>query len=135
MSVLKKLNFPSRLTAGIAMELILTFLLLIPAAMIMNRQLLGNYASAILPPVVAGLAVFLTAMVLVKVQKKQPYAMGAALGGAYVLLAAVLCALGGPSCEFGRWILWLGLAAVVGGLLGANAFAGKKNQKRRHRRR
>ena len=80
--------------------------------------------------VLAGIAVF--AVVLwVSRARGQPLPAAGIVGGGFVLLAALLCALGGIRSSFGPWLSHLALAVGTGALLGAVMSLRKKGRGRR----
>lgn len=134
MSVLKKMSFMACAAAGTAAELLFTLILLLPVSVLVNKQLLEEEICRILPMIAAGISVFLSEIIMARTRKKQALAMGGVLAGLYIVLASLLCVLGGTNCEFGYWLLWLSTAVLAGGVMGAAAVSGNKRKRMRYKR-
>ena len=133
MSFLKKRSFAAAAAIGEGCALILTALLLLPVAWGVSASLLPQTAGALCAPAAAGLAVLLTTAVIAKVRARQALATGGAIGGVYVTLAALLCALGGAKSAFGLWLAYLAAAVAVGVLAGALLSVRQNRHKKRRR--
>ena len=133
MSILKKKSFTLTVAIGLGAALIFTALLLLPTALLIHKEVLDLTAGWLCAALAAGLGVFVSTAVIVKVRGRQALATGGALALGYVLLAALLCALGGSGFSFGAWLIRLSCAVAAGGLAGAMVSIGK-NTRRKSRR-
>ncbi len=133
MSFLKKWSFGLCVTAGEGCALALTALLLLPAAWAVSAQALPLQAGLPLPYIAAGLAVLAPTAAIGRVRGRQALAMGGAIAGGYILLAALVCALGGAKCAFGPWLGILAAAVGAGALAGALLSVRQNRHKRRRR--
>lgn len=133
MSFFKKKSFALCASVGEGCALVLTALLLLPLAWAVSCRLLPRSAGGICVPAAAGLAVLLSTAVIARTRGKQAMATGGAIGGGYVALAVLLCALGGAKNAFGLWLAYLAGAAAAGALGGALlAVRQNRHKKRRH---
>lgn len=132
-SVLKKKSFAVCVAAGEGCAIVLTLLLMLPMAGAVYGELLTEEMAWLCGPVAAAVSVFVPTLILAKIRKRQLLAIGGAIALGYVLLAALLCALGGGRCAFGMWLCWLAVAAAVGGLAGALLCVRQNTHKRRRR--
>ena len=133
MSILKKKSFPLTVAIGLGAALVLTALLLLPIALLIHKEVLGLNMGWLCAPLTAGLGIFVSTAVIVKARGRQALATGGALALGYVLLAALVCALGGSGFAFGPWLIRLSCAVAAGGLAGAMVSIGK-NTRRKSRR-
>ena len=133
MSILKKKSFTLVAAIGLGTALVLTALLLLPMALLIHKEVLGLSMGWLCAALSAGLSVFLSTAVIVKARGRQALATGAVLAGGYVLLAMLLCAMGGSGFSFGPWLIRLLIAVIVGGLVGAMV-AIRQNTRRKRRR-
>ena len=83
----------------------------------------------------AGLAVFIVVFILGRARGRQAMSAGGIIAGGTILLAALICALGGKGFDFGPWLLHLSAAAAAGGVIGAvmSIRPHTKNRRRHHR--
>lgn len=133
MAKLKKLNLPAACGVGLCAALALTALLCIPGAVVIDRGALPLDLAPVWATAAAGLAVFAAALLLSKVRGRQALPAAGAVAGGYILLAAVLCALGGDKSGFGPWLWKLAIAVMSGALLGA-VLSIRQNPHRKRRR-
>ena len=133
MSFLKKSSFAAAAAMGEGCALVLTALLLLPVAWAVSGEVLPLAAATLCAPAAAVLAVLVPTAVIAKVRARQALATGGAIGGMYVALAALLCALGGGKSAFGLWLACLAGAAAVGALAGALLSIRQNRHKKRRR--
>lgn len=133
MSFLKKRPFALCAAIGEGCALILTALLLLPAAWAVSAEALPMEAGAALPFAAAALAVFVSTAVLARLRGRQALATGGAVGGGYILLAALACALSGEKGAFGLWLAWLAAAVLAGAVAGALVSVRQNRHKKRRR--
>ena len=133
MSFFKKRPFAVCAAVGEGCALILTALLLLPAAWAVSSEMLPERLCLPAAIAAAGLAVLLPSAVIARIRGREAVPLAGAIGGGYILLAAVACALGGEKSAFGPWLLYLAGAAVAGALLGA-VLSVRQNRHKKHRR-
>lgn len=133
MSILKKKSFTLTIAIGLGCALVLTALLLLPMALLIHKEVLGQGMDWLCAVLAAGLGVFVSTAVIVKARGRQAMATGGAIALGYVLLAALMCALGGQGFAFGPWLIRLTAAAAIGGLAGAMVSI-RQNTRRKKRR-
>ena len=133
MSFLKKKSFAACVAMGEGCALALTALLALPFAWAIRAEALPQSLGWILAAVCAGVGVLVPTAVIGRAGGRQAMATGGALGGGYVILAALGCALGGGRCAFGPWLGAL-TAAVAAGVLLGTLLSIRQNAHRRRRR-
>ena len=133
MSIFKKKSFSVSVAIGEGAALVLTALLLLPMAMLIHRQVLGQNAGWLCAAAAAGISVFISTAVIARARGRQALATGGSIALGYALLAALLCALSGSGAGFGMWLVWLS-AAVTVGALGGVLLSARRNTRRRKRR-
>ena len=133
MSILKKKSFTLTVAIGLGAALVLTALLLLPMALLIHKQALGLTMGWLCAALAAGLSVFIPTAVIVRVRGRQALATGGALALGYVLLAALVCALGGSGFAFGSWLIRLAVAVTAGGLAGSMVSIGQNTRRKRRR--
>ena len=131
MSFLKKSSFAVAAAIGEGCALVLTALLLLPVAWAVSGEMLPETAGALCAPAAAGLAILAPTAVIARTRGRDALATGGAIGGVYVALAALLCALGGANCTFDMRLAYLAGAAAAGALLGALVSVRQNRHKRR----
>lgn len=133
MSFLKKRSFAVCAAIGEFCALLLTALLLLPAAWAVSAEALPMEAGLLFPFIAAALAVLITTAVIARVRGSQALATGGAIGGGYILLAALACALSGEKGAFGLWLAYLSGAVILGALIGAVLSVRQNRHKKRRR--
>ena len=133
MSVLKKKSFPICIAVGVTCALALTVLLLLPFAWAIHGEALGENMQWPCCLVAAWISVFVPTIIIAKTRGRQALATGGAIASGYVVLAALLCALGGKDYAFGMWLVWLAAVAAAAGLIGA-VLSLRQNRRRKRRR-
>ena len=131
MSFLKKQSFPLSAAIGEGCALLLTAALLLPAAWAVSAELLPLEAGPMLACAAAGLAVLVPTAVIARARGQQALITGGAIGGGYILLTALACALGGEKSAFGAWLATLAGAVLLGALAGALLSVRQNRHKRR----
>lgn len=119
---------------GIAVSVVLTALICLALTPLFLRGAVPLERTDIIAPLASGIAVFAAVLFLAKTRGKQAMPTAGIVAGGVVLLAAVLCALGGRRFAFGAWLWHAAAAAAAGALLGAVMSIRKKSGKRRRRR-
>ena len=132
MSFFKKRSFAVCAAVGEGCALVLTALLMLPAAWAVSAELLPLEAGSICAAAAAGLSVLLTTAVIARARGREALASGGAIGGGFVVLAALACALGGAKNAFGLWLAYLAGAVAAGALAGALLSVRQNRHKRRH---
>lgn len=132
MSFLKKKSFALCAGIGVGCALALTALLALPFALAIRAEALPQGLGWIFASVCAAAGTLIPTAVIGRARGRQTMAVGGALGGGYVILAALGCALGGDKCAFGPWLGALTAAVAAGALLGA-LLAVRQNTHRRRR--
>ncbi len=120
---------------GLAAAVILTALLCLALTPIITRGILPPESASSAGCVSAGLAVFAAVYYVSKSRGRQAMPTAGIIAGGYLLLAALVCALGGSGFEFGAWLGRDAVAAGLGAFLAAVMSIGKKPVKRNRRRR
>ena len=133
MSFFKKKSFAVCAAIGVGGALILTALGLLPVTWAVIREVLPEGSGGVCAAIVAGLSVLAATAVVVRGRGREALATGGVIGGAYVLLAALLCALGGSKSAFGPWLAYLTGAVLIGALAGALVSVRQNKHKRRRR--
>ena len=133
MSVLKKKSFALCAAIGEGAAIVLTLLLLLPVAAVVNSGTVGEQTGAIAVNICAGVGVLVPTLVIARARGQQALATGGAIALCYVVLAGVCCALGGGNAAFGMWFAWLAAAVAAGGLIGALLSIRQKSHRKRRR--
>ena len=133
MSFLKKKPLWFCAAAGTLCAAALTALLLMPFAWAIRGELLPESAGWLCAALSAGLGTLIPTAVIARVRRRQAMAIGAAIAGGCIALAALGCALGGEGYAFGLWLGALALALLAGGLAGA-LLAARRTGRKKHRR-
>ena len=133
MSFLKKRSFALCAAVGTACALALTALLALPVAWAIRSEVLPQSGGWICAAVCALLAVLAVTAAVARIRGRQAMALGGAVAGGYVTLAALACALGGAACAFGPWLGALAAAAAAGALAGSLLSLRRKGRRRRRR--
>ena len=133
MTFFKKRSFPVSAAVGEGCALALTALLCLPLAWATIRELLPEAAGGLCAAAAAGLSVMAVTAVIGRSRGREALATGCAIGGGYVLLAALLCALSGGKGAFGPWLGYLCAAVFAGGSAGAMVSVRQKTHKKRRR--
>ena len=81
----------------------------------------------------AGLGVFTAVTAAVRLRGRQPMQTAGIVCGGFLLLEALMCALGGESCAFGGWLASTAAAAAAGAFAGAVMSLLKTGRGRRRR--
>ena len=119
---------------GLGAAAALTALLCLAMTPLIMRGAVPLDRADILAQSASFLSVFAAVLFLAKSRGRQAMPTAGIVAGGYILLAALLCALGGRSCAFGPWLLREGAAATAGALLGA-VMSIRQPQRRRRKRR
>ncbi len=119
LSFLKKRSFAVCAAMGVGGALALTALLMLPGALLVGGETLPERYGWIYALGAAGLSVLAVTAIIGRARGREVLATGGAVAAAYVLLAALLCALGGKNCAFGMWLACLAGAVAAGGAAGA----------------
>ena len=133
MSKLKKLNLPAAGGIGRGLAVLMTVLLCIPGAAVINGGILPLAACDGWACGAAGVAVFAATMMLGKLRKRQALPTAGIIAGGYILLCAALCAFGEEGSAFGPWLGRLLCAVAAGGVLGAVMSIRQNPHKKRRR--
>ena len=133
MTFLKKRSFIVCVAIGLGCALVRTALLCLPIAWAQAKEVLPETAGGAAAAAAAGLSVLVPTAVIVKSRGREALATGGAIGGAYVVLAALLCALAGSKSAFGTWLVVLAAAVLLGGLVGAMVSIRQNTHKKRRR--
>lgn len=131
MQKLKKKGLALSAAIGLACAVALTALLCLPFAAAVCRGVLPLSGAFIWAATAAGLGVFIATLLIARTRQRQALPTGGIIGGGFVLLCALLCALGGRGFTFGVWLLWLAGAVLLSGLLGAIMSIGQNKHKKR----
>ncbi len=119
---------------GLGCAVVLTGLFCLPFAAAVYHQALPLESAWMWAVLSAGLSVFVTTLVIARLRQRQALPTGGCIAGGFLLLAALVCALGGEGFLFGTWLLWLGGAVALGGLLGAVMSIRQNSHKKRRSR-
>lgn len=133
MSKLRKMNLPAAGGIGLCAAVLLTVLLCIPGAAMINGGLLPLSTCAVWAYAAAGISVFAATLTMTRLRKRQAMPTAGIIAGGYILLSAALCAFGGEGTAFGRWLWQLILAVAAGGLVGAVMSIRQNPHKKRRR--
>lgn len=133
MMIFKKRSFIVCAAIGEGCALVLTALLCLPIAWALTKEALPETAGGIAAAAAAGLSVLVPTAVIVRSRGRETLATGGAIGGAYLALAALLCALSGSRSAFGPWLVYLAAAVLLGGLAGAMVSLRQNTHKKRRR--
>ena len=133
MSFLKKKSFAVCAAIGEGAAVLLTLVLLLPVAFMINKGTAGEELGCIAASVCALISVLVPTVVIVRARGQQALATGGAIALGYIILAALCCALGGSRSAFGMWLVWLAAAVAAGGLIGA-MLSIRRNSHRKKRR-
>ena len=115
----KKLGLLPASAAGVAAAVVLTALLCLTLTPVFTREYLPLDRVGAVAVLAAGASVLIAVRMTAALRPRQTLATAGCVAVGYLLLAALVCALGGPRFAFGPWLLRLGGAAVAGSLLGA----------------
>lgn len=126
------MNLPVSACVGLAGAVLLTLLLCVPGALIIDRGILPLSACPYWAAGAAGLAVFFAALVIAGVRKRQTLPTAGALAGGYVVLSLLLALIMGGSLA-GGWLIRLVIAVAAGGFLGAVMSIRQNPHKKRRR--
>ncbi len=118
---------------GEGCALALTAVLLLPVAWAVIRELLPEGVGGGCAAGIAGISVWGATVFIVRCRGREALATGGIIAGAYVLLAALACALGGDKCAFGLWLAYLTAAVLAGALAGALMSVRQNTHKKRKR--
>lgn len=133
---LKKSGLALSAGIGLVAALGMTALFCLGAAALIRRGTLPMQTADVCASVSAGVAVWITVWSITRMRGRQALPTAACIAGGYVLLAALLCAMGGEKSTFGAWLWWLSAAVSGGGLLGAvMSIRQNTHKKRRGRKR
>ena len=133
MSFLKKKSFAVCAAIGEGAAIVLTLLLLLPVAAVVNQGTLGEATASVVSAVCAGISVLIPTVVIARARGKEALATGGAIALGYLALAALCCALGGSGAAFGMWLAWLAVSVAAGALIGA-MLSVRRNSRRKKRR-
>lgn len=134
MSGLKKMGLLPLCLAGIAATAALTALICLALASLILRGALPQGAGPKCAEAAVGISIFISVWITARLRGRQPMAAAGVIAGGTVLLAALVCALGGPGFDFGPWLLRLAAWAMAGGIIGAVMSLRNRTPKRRRRR-
>jgi len=135
MSGFKKLGLLPSCMIGIAAAIAGTVLLCLVLTPLFLRGLLPLGSGSECACAAAGVAVFAAVFLTARLRGRQAMPMAGIIIGGTVLLAALLCALGGSRTDLGSWLLRLVAAAAAGGIIGAVMSIHSRTAKRRRPRR
>ena len=132
MSSLKKWSLPAAAGAGIAAVILLTVLLCLPGAALIDREVLPLSSAPYWAAGSACAAACAATLAVCKIRKRQtlPTAASIAAGAA---LFDLLCAVIGGAEAVGPWMIRLLFALFTGGLLGAVLSIRQNAHKKRRR--
>lgn len=129
-NILKKKGLVPAAAMGLGGALLLTALLCLVLAAVIHHETLPLSAAGLCAAIAAGLSVFAATLVISRLRGRQAMPTAGIIAGGFVLLAALICALGGRGFDFGPWLLRLCIAAAAGGLLGAVMSIGQNPHKK-----
>ncbi len=118
-NMLKKKGLLPAAAIGLGAALGMTALLCLGAAALIHNGALPMSAAGLLAVSAAGVSIWGAVLTVSRIRGRQAMPTVGVIAGGFLLLAALLCALGGEKASFGPWLWQLGLAALAGGLLGA----------------
>ena len=131
----KKLGLLPSCLFGVLAVIVLTLLLCLALTPAILRGTLPPESGSVCAAASAGLAVFAVVFLLSRARGRQAMPAAGIVAGGTVILAALLCAMGGKGFSFSPWLLRLAAAAVTGGILGAVMSIRPRNGTRRAYRR
>ena len=131
MSGWKKRGLVPGCLIGLGAAVLLTALIALAETPLFLRGLLPTDRVGLCAWAAAGLAAFVSVLVIARLRGRQAMPTAGIVAGGYILLAALLCALGGGRCAFGPWLLWTAVSAAAGALLGAVMSIRKRGSRRR----
>ena len=131
MSAWKKLGLLPASAAGLGIAIVLTALLCFALTPVFTKEVLPLDRANAAALLAAGLSILVAVRLTTGLRRKQTLATAGCIAGGYLLLAALVCALGGQRFDFGLWIVRLASAALAGGLLGAIMSLRSSPKKRR----
>lgn len=120
---------------GLGFAIVLTAVICLAMTPLILREWIPVGQSGMCSMIASGISVFAAVSILSRLRGRQALATAGIVSGGYLLLCAVVCALGGERSDFGVWILQLAAALAVGGLLGAVMSIRRKPGRRKRRRR
>ena len=115
----KKLGLLPACLIGIAAVAVLTPLLCLALTPAFLRGMLLPETGPVCASASVGAAMLIVVFLLSGIRGRQAMPLAGIVAGGTVLLAALICALGGKNFDFGPWLLRLAAAAAAGGILGA----------------
>lgn len=118
-NIIKKKGLLTAASIGVGAAVLLTVLLCLVFAAIIHREILPLSAAGACAAGAAGVAVFAASLVTGRLRERQALPLAGLIAAGLVLLAALLCALGGSAASFGPWLPRLCGASAGGALLGA----------------
>ena len=131
MSGWKKRGLVPSCLMGLGAAVLMTALFTLLETPLFLRGLLPTDKLGLCACAAAGLAVFIAVLLTARLRGRQAMPTAGIVAGGYVLLAALLCALGGGRCSFGPWLLRAAAFAASGALLGAVMSIKKSGSRRR----
>jgi len=135
MSGFKKMGLLPSCLVSIAAVILSTALFCLAITPLFLRGFLPQEAGSSCASAAAGTAVFVMVFLTDKIRGRQAMPAAGIIAGGTVLLAVLVCALGGNGFNFGSSIFRLAAATIVGGLIGAVMSIRKSAGKRRGRHR
>ena len=133
MSRWKKLGLLPVSMCGLGAALVLTLLFALAAVPLFLRGWLPVDHAKLFAAGFAGMAVFVSALGTVRLRGRQVLPTAGLIAVCYIILSALLCALGSSRCTFGTWLLHLSAAVFAGALMAVVLSLRKRRS--RHRRR
>ena len=131
----KKLGLLPSCLIGILAAAGATALLCLAVTPAILSGLLPMENGAVCAAACVGLSVFAVVFLLSRARGRQAMPVAGVVAGGIVLLATLICALGGKGFDFGPWFLRVSAASAAGGILGAVMSIRPRRHKRRGRRR
>ena len=119
MSRCKKMGLLPACIAGITAVILLTAFLCLLLTPVYLHGLLPPETGPVCSLIALGLSVFICVWLLSGIRSRQAMPTAGIVAGGIVLLASLICALGGRGFAFGPWLLRLASAAAIGGAAGA----------------
>lgn len=116
---------------GLGLAVVLTAALCLVLTPLFSRELLPLDGAAACAMIAAGASVLAVVYILSRSRGKQALPAAGIVGGGFIALAVLACALGGSGCGFGPWLPRLAAITAAGALLGAIMSLGKKPGRRR----
>ena len=130
----KKIGLVPASAAALGSSVALTALLSLAAVPIIMRGWLPLSSCGMCAALAAGLGIFLSVTAVARLRGCQPMQTAGIVCAGFILLHALLCALGGKNCSFGSWIASSTAAAASGAFAGAVMSIRKTGVKRRRKR-